>query len=158
MRLSKYEISKDESIEILKKCTYGTLSLITHENKPYAIPLNYVYDDAIYFHCAKNGAKIQAIQNCNDVCFTVVGDYEIIAEKYNTEYESVIVFGRISEISDIESKTDKLVLLTKKYYETDESIIREKCLKCGDRTSVYKISITKVTGKSNINQISRIND
>ena len=68
MRRIKQLLQEDESIEILKKCDYGQLSLIGDDDYPYIVPLNYVYDDGkIYFHSGKIGHKIDAI-NKNEKC------------------------------------------------------------------------------------------
>ena len=64
MRRFTQELTQSQNIEILKNGKTGVLAVLGDENYPYAIPLNYVYyDSIIYFHCAKEGHKIDSIKN-----------------------------------------------------------------------------------------------
>ncbi len=58
MRRKEFEV-KDKDIikDILNSSDYGTFALAV-DNKPYSIPVNFVYEnDIIYFHGAKKGKK-----------------------------------------------------------------------------------------------------
>lgn len=75
MRRFKQEISKEECIEILKTEKRGVLSVIGDNDYPYAVPINFYYNDEdgkIYLHGAKEGHKIDSIKSCNKVCFKFV--------------------------------------------------------------------------------------
>jgi len=64
MRRIDRMLSIEESKDILKNCEYGVLSSISDNGYPYGVPLSYVYfDDAIYFHSAREGHKIENIKN-----------------------------------------------------------------------------------------------
>ena len=66
MRRFKQQLSKEECEEILNNCKSGVLAVIGDSGYPYAVPLSYVYfNDKIYFHCAKEGHKVDAIANNN---------------------------------------------------------------------------------------------
>ena len=74
MRRFKQELSERECIEILKKEPRGVLSMIGDDGYPYGIPMSHWYnedDGKLYFHGAKEGHKIDAIQNCDKVSFCV---------------------------------------------------------------------------------------
>ena len=59
------------------------------------MPINFVYaDDKIYFHGAKNGHKIDAINKCNKVSLCVVDKDDIVEEELTTYFKSVILFGK----------------------------------------------------------------
>ena len=79
MRRDEFNINDKNSIdEILRACEYGTLSLIS-EGKPYVVALNFVqYKNAIYFHGAKEGKKIEAIKSNPNAAFLVVKPYSFI--------------------------------------------------------------------------------
>ena len=82
---------------------------------PYAVPLNYaIHGGNIYFHCAKTGHKIDNMAHHAKVSFCVVGDAEIIPEKFSTRFKSVIVFGIAAEVFD-EEKEAGLLALVKRY-------------------------------------------
>lgn len=95
MRRSKQYIPDDEVTEILNKGSYGILGVSGDYGYPYTVPLNYIYiNDKIYFHCAKEGHKLDAIKKNNKVSFCVVARSDVDSEKFTTKYKSVIVFGK----------------------------------------------------------------
>ena len=59
--------------KILKDEKRAAFSVIGDEGYPYTIPINFYYEEAdhtIYFHGAREGHKMDAIQKCNTVCLT----------------------------------------------------------------------------------------
>ncbi len=64
MRRAKQQLTKEECIRILKENKRCVLAVLGDSGYPYAIPLNYFYDETsgkIYFHGAKSGHKIDAL-------------------------------------------------------------------------------------------------
>lgn len=158
MRRKNQELSKEENIEILKRGKTGILAVIGDDDYPYAVPLNYIYlDEKIYFHCAKTGHKIDAIQKNPKVSFCVVDKDEAVPEKYGTDYRSVVVFGRAEFL-----KEDEMMLFiqkfTKKYCpknsdnDIQKEIDREFKLLC-----MVKINIEYMTGKQAIDFVRKAN-
>ena len=148
MRRKDRQITPTEAEQILKDGDYGVLSMLGTNGYPYAVPLNYVYiNDYIYFHGAKDGYKIDCIDNCSNVCFCVVGKSEIISEKFTTDFSSVIVFGKATEAVS-EEKTQTLKALIDKYskdYKSEGYAYIEKAL---ETVKVIKISVEHIQGKS----------
>lgn len=148
MRRSDRELTETESRAILANGEYGILSTIGKDGYPYGIPVNYVYmDDEIYFHCASGvGHKLENIYYSAQICFTVVGKADVIPKEFSTKYESVIVFGLASEVTD----KKKLVLETiiRKYApEYKEAGLKYINQSIG-KTAIYKIKIEHITGKA----------
>lgn len=115
MRRNKQELSLEENIEILKRGTSGVLACIGEDEYSYAVPLSYVYHNSkIYFHCAKSGHKLDAIQYNNKVSFCVIDKDQIVPEEYTTYFRSVIVFGK-ARILDENEKRESLEILATKY-------------------------------------------
>ena len=74
IRKKKNEISIDTAKTLLRSSRRGVLAVNGDNGYPYAIPINYVYDDdaqKIYFHGARAGHKVDALRACDKVCFTV---------------------------------------------------------------------------------------
>ena len=66
MRRFKQQISDEECIEILKNEPRGVLSILGDDGYPYGVPLDHWYsesDGKLYFHCAKEGHKLDAISS-----------------------------------------------------------------------------------------------
>jgi nitroimidazol reductase NimA-like FMN-containing flavoprotein (pyridoxamine 5'-phosphate oxidase superfamily) len=148
MRRKDRAISRQEALEILHKGEYGILSTVSADGQPYGTPINFcMMNDYIYFHCAKEGHKLDNISANNKVCFCVVGQTQVLAEQFGTLYESAIVFGVTTEIFDSE-KHSALVGLIKKYAKDyfDEGLKYIESL--SSKTGVYKVSIKSISGKA----------
>ncbi|APF27623.1 pyridoxamine 5'-phosphate oxidase family protein [Clostridium sporogenes] len=148
MRRKDRELKNDEAIEILKNNTYGVLSTISENGYPYGAPISYIFfNNSIYFHSAIKGHKLDNISNNNRVSFCVVGRTHILPDKFSTEYESVIVFGRVIEVSNDEKNTALLEILNKysaDYIEQGKEYIQ----KASKATKVMKINIEHTSGKA----------
>lgn len=148
MRRSKREITVEECKDILLKGEYGVLSTTGENGYAYGIPLSYIYmNDSVYFHCAGKGQKLENLRYNNKVSFCVVGDTEIVPDKFSTKYESVILFGEAEEVFESE-KIDALMGLVKKYSTGFEKSGGEYIERAGAVTIVYKININHITGKA----------
>ncbi|MBE6068477.1 MAG: pyridoxamine 5'-phosphate oxidase family protein [Clostridium lundense] len=141
-------IDTTDAMEILRKGEYGILSTVNEEGYAYGVPLSYVYmNDAIYFHCAVTGHKLDNIKNNNKISFCVVGKTQPIAEKFTTNYESAIVFGQAEEVYN-EEKYNALVGILDKYSKGYMEPGIEHIKEANNRVKVIKISIENVTGKA----------
>ncbi|MBS7131320.1 MAG: pyridoxamine 5'-phosphate oxidase family protein [Clostridium sp.] len=138
MRRKKQELSYEECISVLNKCTSGVLAVEGDDSYPYTVPLSYsIKGDELYFHCAKIGHKLDSIARNNKVSFCVIDKDEIIPEKFTTHYRSVIVFGKAKIVEDLVEKYSK-------GFEKEGALEIEKALKA---TNLVKIKIEHVTGK-----------
>lgn len=147
MRKKDRELAVEEALQILKAQTYGILSTMGEDGYPYGVPVNYVVDkDKIYFHCAKDaGHKVENIRYCPRVCFTVVGDSEVLPSKFSTRYESAVVYGECREADHKQKALEKLIeKYSPDYRECGLKYIKEAM----DITGVYEITIEQVTGKA----------
>lgn len=116
MRRKNQQLTDKECTEILKNATSGVLALSGDGGYPYAVPLSYVYDGAkIYFHCAKSGHKIDAINRDAKASFCVIAQDVVVPEKYTTRYKSVILFGKIRILEKEDEKHAAIEKLAVKY-------------------------------------------
>jgi len=148
MRRFKQELTKEDCFELLKNEKRGTLAVVGDGGYPYAIPINFYFDQAenkIYFHSAKEGHKIDAIKKCDKVCFTV---YEkgIQKEDWSYHVKSVVVFGRAKEVVDCSVKLEKAKAFGMKYYPSEEEVEIE-LQKDFNRVQMNEITIEHITGK-----------
>jgi len=73
-----------------------------NDNKPYVVPVNYVYEnDIIYCHSAE-GMKIRLMHNNPNICFQV----DDISDMLN--WQSVIAWGKFEEIIELGEKESAL--------------------------------------------------
>lgn len=107
MRRSEREMAKNDAERLLEYEQMGVLSIVGSNGEPYGVPLNYCYireQNAIFFHCAREGRKLDYLSSNPLASFTVVGKQRVVPDKLTTYYESVIVFGRASVVTDSEKE------------------------------------------------------
>ena len=148
MRRADRAIPENEARLLLQNGEFGVLSTVSADGQPYGVPVSYCSTaDAIYFHSALDGHKLENIRGNNKVSFCVVGRTEVLPEKFSTKFESVIVSGTAGEAVGDE-KQRALVMLLEKYSAGFIEAGWEYIEKSGDKTRVYKIQIESVTGKA----------
>ena len=69
MRRKDREITDINEIEtIIKRATHCQIGLVDND-EPYVVPVNFGYErNALYFHGALEGRKVELIQKNNKVC------------------------------------------------------------------------------------------
>jgi uncharacterized protein len=148
IRRSDRALTQEQTVEILQKGEYGVLSTVSPDGQPYGVPVSYSYaNNALYFHCAVEGHKLDNLASNPRVSFCVVGGTEVLPDKFATRYESAIVFGAARELTD-EEKHVGLTELLKKYspgfMEKGERYIESDI----EKTRVFKIEINALSGKA----------
>ena len=149
MRRFKQQISDEECIEILKNEKRGVLSLIGDDGYPYGIPLNHFYDERdgkIYFHGAKEGHKIDAIKANPKASFCVMDKGFKKDDDWALNIKSVIVFGKISFITDIKKSEEICTKLVQKFTD-DKEYLENELNNALARVLCFELTIEYMTGK-----------
>lgn len=149
IRRKKKEISAEQSKTLLRNARRGVLAVNGDNNYPYAIPVNYLYDEEnqrIYFHGSRIGHKVDAIKLCDKVCFTVFGNETVKEEIWAPFLQSVVVFGRCRLVEEGERATALLKRFAMKYYPS-ESMVDEEISLSGKAVQMYEIEIEHFSGK-----------
>lgn len=149
MRRKKNEISIDMAKQLLASSRRGVLAMNGDDGYPYAIPVNYLYDDKaqrIYFHGAKIGHKVDALRACDKVCFTVYGNETVRTESWAPFMQSVVVFGRCHLMDAGSETTRHLKQFAMKYYPS-EQLVDEEIAHAGKAVQVFEIEIEHMSGK-----------
>ena len=147
MRRFKQQLTDEECVALLEKEPRGFLSVLGDDGYPYGIPIDFVYDGGkLYFHCAKEGHKIDAIQACDKVSFSVIDEGVRKGDDWPLHFKSVIVFGRIRILEDREEILSKVRLLGLKYFPDAESV-EEELKHSGSRVACLELTIDHMTGK-----------
>lgn len=150
MRRKDRMITPKQAEALLIRGDHGILSTVGADGYPYGIPVNYAYENGmIYVHCAKGvGKKIENINGNPKVCFTVVGDTQVVPAEFSTNYESAVAFGTAREITEPEEKRAALELLIRKYSPEFLEEGRQYIEKSAAVTGVYEISVQHMSGKA----------
>lgn len=154
VRRSKQQLPHEEALAILQEGSTGILALSGDDGYPYLVPLNYLYVVAdgpealgkVYFHSAKAGHKIDAIERDPKASFCVIADDTVLPDKYSTAYKSVIAFGTVRLIEgDLAHKT--LFDLGDKYNPHHEDRTLEEVNSAEHKCAMIEFTIEHLTGK-----------
>lgn len=151
MRRRDREIKEfDEIVKIIKKCDSLVLGL-NDEGYPYLVPLNFGMDIEdgqlyLYFHCAKEGKKLDLIQKDNRATFEMDCNHNFILYEERMSctmgYESVIGQGTIEIVAE-DKKYDTLKILMRQYHAEDFQFNTDMI----KVTTLLRLKVEKLTGK-----------
>jgi nitroimidazol reductase NimA-like FMN-containing flavoprotein (pyridoxamine 5'-phosphate oxidase superfamily) len=151
MRRFKQLLPQETAVEILNRNTGGTLALLGDEDYPYAVPISYVYvDGKLYFHSAKTGHKIDAIKKHAKASFTVIDKDQIVPEKYTTYFRSVIAFGKVRLVEDMDEMREIATKLAMKYSPGFEEGIPAEIDSSIKNMAIIELEIEHMTAKEAI--------
>ena len=149
IKKKKNEISTEAAKELLRTSRRGILAVNGDDGYPYAIPINYFYDETsekIFFHGSRAGHKVDALKECDKICFTVTGQEMLKAEPWAPFVKSAVVFGRCHLIEDREDTLKTLKQLAMKYYP-DEQTADEEIVRSAKAVQMFEITIEHISGK-----------
>lgn len=144
--------------DFIQSSHYGVLG-VSAEGQPYLNANNYVYieaDHALYFHRAKQGALPQFIEKNNNATYLISEMGKMMtgkeAMKFSVEYKSVMIYGKLQEITDHTKKTEVLRKLLEKTspdleYGEDYVVPPESAI---TRTAIWALKIDFWTGKESL--------
>ena len=154
MRRKDREVTDQKEIfDILNRCDTVRIAM-QGEKYPYVVPVSFGAEmqdgkPVIYFHCARQGLKVDLLKENPAVC--VEGDIFLKIETTDhgitTRYESVIGFGECRFLTDEEEIQHGLKVLTEHYGYYDYSL--ESCRSL-QYVFVGKIVLDEITGKRNL--------
>lgn len=148
------ELTDAEALRsVLLRGRFVTIAMC-HDGEPYLVTLSYGWDEAanaLYFHTALQGRKLDAIAADPRVTATVIvdGGYEQGACKHH--YESVVFTGRMSVVEDLaEARAGMRVLMN--HLENDPDAVWERNHLDNDamfdRMKIVRLDIDQLTGKA----------
>ncbi len=151
MRRKDREISdRQEIFNILLRCDTVRIGM----TGPYIVPVSFGADIAdgkivIYFHCAREGQKIDMLKEDNHVC--IEADRFIRTEPTDhgitTRYESVIGRGTCELLQNENEIICGLKAITEHYGYPDYDLSHCRAL---EHVFVAKIVLDEITGKRNL--------
>ncbi len=155
MRRAKQLLSDEETIQIFEKGTSGTLAILGDDDYPYALPMSYVYSQGkLFFHSAKTGHKIDAIQKNEKASFCVIDKDHVVPEEYTTYFRSAIAFGRIKIIEDDAQKRMAIETLAERYTPDHEADRQKEIERTYPAFCMIELEIEHMTGKEAIELVN----
>ena len=157
MRRKKQALSPAACDAILQAGTSGVLALSGADGQPYAVPLSYVYHEGkVYFHCARAGHKLDLLDQNPKASFCVIGQDQVVPEKYTTYYRSVILFGTVRRLTAGEEKRAAILALARRYSpdEPAEKVDAE-IARYWDALCMLELTPGHISGKECIELVGR---
>lgn len=150
MRRHDREQSREFALDVVDTCKYAVLATANEDGTPYCVPLTIVRDgENIYFHCAKEGKKLDNIRARKDVCVTCVSRAETRQSTYSVEYASATLTGKAEVVTDPEERAEALRMICRRHTPDFMAGVEDYIAKYFDRTAVVRIAIESITGKAN---------
>ena len=147
MRRFKQQLSHDECISILQSQPRGILAVLGDGGYPYTVPLDFLYRDGrLYFHCAKEGHKLDAIRSCDKASFCVLTDGVKEPSSWWYHFDSVICFGRVHIVDNPSQKGSLLRMLGAKYFPQGYDLEADMAQNA-PRAEVLELQIEHLSGK-----------
>ena len=148
MRRKEKEIADIAEIEdVISRAEVCRIGLVDGD-EPYIVPVFFGYErNAIYFHCAPEGRKLDLIRKNNRVCVEMETGVAIKKGEqpcgWSAAYRSVIGVGRAAILEKEEEKVHGLNVLMEHYAGSDANVDFPKL----DVTAVVRIDIERMSGK-----------
>lgn len=157
--MTKYHMFKKEKeitdvevlFDVLKKGKYASIAL-SEKNKPYIVTMNYGYDaekQALYFHCALKGLKLEILSQNPRVCATVMEDHGYKMDECSHAYRSIVFWGTLKVVQELEEKKYGMEVMFR-HLETNPDPIRERNFKTErdySKVNILRLNIEEITGK-----------
>ncbi len=149
MRRKEREVKDQRIIDSVIRdadvCRLGMCS----QDEPYIVPMCFGRTgNSIFFHCAKEGKKMDFIRKNSRVCFEIEGKASIAREstpcKWSIEYISVIGFGRASIVEDADERKSALAAILDHYGGEGPYKFEEKAF---GKTAIIKVEMEEMTCK-----------
>ncbi len=152
MRRKDKEVTEvKEIIQIIDQCKVCRIAMQDNAGL-YIVPMNfgYTYENnqlVLFFHSAKEGRKIAALKDNDNICFELDCEHHLItadvACQYGYSFKSVIGNGQSVFIDEVEEKKNALSILMKHQTGKDFSFNDEMV----NSVSVFKVIVHNYTGK-----------
>lgn len=148
MRKAEREITEAAELgKILARAKILFLAL--HDDPaPYVVPLCFAYEDsAVWFHCAREGTKLELLRRDPRVGFSAVADARIVAGQAACDFSAIgsSVVGRgiariVTDPAELRRGLDALM----RHHGVDSPAYRPESLA---RTCVVRVDVEELRGK-----------
>lgn len=152
MRRKDREVTEiKELMQIIDRCKVCRIAMQDKVGL-YIVPMNFGYTYGnnqlvLFFHSAKEGRKINALKENNEICFEMDCEHSLItadvACQYGYFFKSIIGNGKAVFIDDVEEK--KTALSTLMRHQTGQDFSFDDNM--ANSVSVFKIIVHNFIGK-----------
>ena len=151
LRRKEQEIKDSAELKaILAKTRYVTVAMCRND-EPYLVTLSHGYDfetNAIYFHCAYAGKKIDFLKANNRVWGQAFIDRGYVPGQCDHLFSSVQLSGRVTFVTDATEKRRALAVMIQQLEREPEKVLAAKVSDATlAKTCIGRIDIDFMSGK-----------
>jgi uncharacterized protein len=152
MRRKDREITeKADLLKIVEKADVCRIAFAV-DNEPYIVTLNFGFEWnenlVMYFHCAREGHKLEMLEQNSRVCFEMDVDHELITGEtscgYTMCFKSVVGYGKLTKVVSDEERSMGLNLLMEHYGAQPPFAYQPSVMSV---TEILKLEVSEITGK-----------
>lgn len=142
-----------ELAAVLRGGKFATIAMC-QDGEPYLVTLSYGYDaerNALYFHMATTGRKVDALAADPRVCATIINDRGYQDGICKHLYDSVVLTGRMSVIADPDEARHGMRVLIGHLEDEPEDVWERQALDREEtwrRLGVARLDIEEISGKA----------
>ncbi|MHA1577907.1 MAG: pyridoxamine 5'-phosphate oxidase family protein, partial [Candidatus Thorarchaeota archaeon] len=142
--------SKEEMIAVLETSKYITVAMCLND-VPYLVTVSHGYDkekNCIYFHCAREGKKVDILTENNIVWGQAIEDHEYSEGACDHLYATTHFKGQVSFIENVKEKEHALRIMINALEPNPELVMEEQITeKSVERVHIGRIDIEYMSGK-----------
>jgi hypothetical protein len=146
----RFITDQNEIDSIINKCDVYYVSMVDKNNLPYVIPFNFGYNEGvIILHSSQKGLKIDILRENPSVCIAFSTDHQLryqseqVACSYSMKYRSVLAFGKVEFVDDMDQKVEFLNTMMAHYTDREftynSPALREVC--------TFRVKVERFTAK-----------
>jgi len=145
-------MTKEKIEDLLNRTATCSIATLNTDGTPYVTPMHHIYHNGfIYMHGLPKGTKVDNIKANPRVSITAYEMDSLLLDPSgkacdtNTKYESVILSGMATLVTDVDYKREVLMEIVKKYTpHLSDTILLENMVR---GTAVIQVQILDMTGK-----------
>jgi len=149
MRRADREMSAEWALDVFDKAPFITVGMSDQDGRPYGVPLSVVRTDenTFYFHCAKEGRKLDILKSNPLVCLSAVtGCKPTVGPKdgsFTMEFKSAIAFGSAVVVEDEDEKIMALKAICERFLPKHMDAFSESVKRSLSNTCVVRIDLNE---------------
>ena len=150
-RVEREITDRDKVIDILRRAQYAVISMC-RDSEPYIVTMNCGYDEqanALYFHAALEGLKLDFIEANPTVCGTVIEDKGYLSGKCAHAYRTAVFRGEMHTVEELDDKKHGMQILLDQLEDDPDEIKRTqlKTDEAYERVRILRLDIDEISGK-----------
>jgi nitroimidazol reductase NimA-like FMN-containing flavoprotein (pyridoxamine 5'-phosphate oxidase superfamily) len=151
VRRKDKEITDPSAMKNVLKSTKCVTIALCKDNEPYLVTLTHGYDEnrnCIYFHCAKEGKKIDYMKTSSKVWGQAFIDHGYVQGECDHHYTSVHFSGKVTFLEDLAEKKQAMECMMRHLERKSEEMIAKLKPERFQSATIGRVDIDYMSGKT----------